>query len=53
MSGKARVVGEFFQFLREEKKFWLLPVAIVFLLLALLIVFTQSSILAPLIYPLF
>jgi hypothetical protein len=36
-----------------EKKYWLLPIAIVFMLFGLLIVFTQSSALAPFIYTLF
>ena len=52
MSG-TRVIGEFVQFLREEKKYWLLPVIIVLLLFGLLIVFAQSSALAPFIYTLF
>ena len=40
---KGRVLGEFMQFLRQEKKYWLLPIVIVFVLFGLLIVFTQSS----------
>ena len=52
MSG-ARVLGEFVQFLREEKKYWLLPIVIVLVLFGLLIVFAQSSALAPFIYTLF
>ena len=50
---KYKIVGEFFQFLREEKKFWLAPIVIVFVLLGLLIVFSQSSAIAPFIYTLF
>ncbi len=50
---KFSVVGEFFQFLKAEKKFWLAPIVIVFLLLGLLIVFSQSSAVAPFIYTLF
>jgi hypothetical protein len=50
---KSRVVSEFFQFLRQEKKYWLLPIVIVFVLLGLLIVFSQSSAVAPFIYTLF
>lgn len=52
MSG-ARVLSEFVQFLREEKKYWLLPIVIVLVLFGLLIVFAQSSALAPFIYTLF
>ena len=36
---KSRVLGEFLQFLREEKKYWLVPVVIVFVLFGLLLVF--------------
>ena len=50
---KFRVVGEFFQFLKEEKKYWLAPIIIVFVLFGLLIVFSQSSAMAPFIYTLF
>lgn len=50
---KSRVLSEFFQFLREEKKYWLMPIVIVFLLFGLLIVFSQTSAVAPFIYTLF
>ena len=50
---KSRVVSEFIQFLRQEKKYWLLPIVIVFVLFGLLIVFSQSSAIAPFIYTIF
>ena len=50
---KGRVLSEFLSFLRQEKKYWLVPVVIVFLLFGLLIVFSQSSAVAPFIYTLF
>ena len=50
---KKRVLVEFWQFLREEKKYWLMPIVIVFVLFGLLIVFGQSSAVAPFIYTLF
>jgi len=50
---KRRVVSEFWTFLRQEKKYWLLPIAVVFVLFGLLIVFSQSSAVAPFIYTLF
>ena len=40
-------------FLKERKKFWLLPIIIVLLLLSVLIVLTQGSAVAPFIYTLF
>ena len=50
---KSRVVSEFIPVLRQEKKYWLLPIVIVFVLFGLLIVFSQSSAVAPFIYTLF
>lgn len=50
---KLRIIGEFVQFLRAEKKYWLAPIVVVFVLLGLLIVFSQSSAVAPFIYTLF
>ncbi|MFT5114836.1 MAG: hypothetical protein ACI8P9_004178 [Parasphingorhabdus sp.] len=40
-------------FMRERKKFWLLPIILVLLLLGLLIVFAEGSAVAPFIYTLF
>lgn len=40
-------------FLRERKKFWLLPVIIVMLLFGALMIFAEGSALAPFIYTLF
>jgi len=50
---KLGVLAEFFQFLRENKKLWLLPIVLILLLVGLLLVVTQSSALAPFIYALF
>jgi hypothetical protein len=50
---RGRVVTEFWQFLRQEKKYWLIPIVVVFVLFGLLIVFSQSSAVAPFIYTLF
>ena len=50
---KLRIIGEFAQFLKAEKKYWLAPIVVVFVLLGLLIVFSQSSAVAPFIYTLF
>ena len=50
---KARVLAEFWDFLRQEKKYWLMPIVFVFLLFGILIIFAQSSALAPFIYSLF
>ena len=50
---KSQVVGDLWSFLREEKKYWLLPLVIVFVLTGLVLVFAQGSALAPFIYSLF
>ncbi len=47
------LVSEFWEFLKERKRYWLLPIVIVLVLLSLLIVFTESSTMAPFIYTLF
>ena len=44
---------ELWAFMRARKKFWLLPIVIVLLLLGVLIVLTQGSAIAPFIYTLF
>ncbi len=44
---------EFWEFLRERKKYWLLPIVLTLGLLGGLIVLTQGSAVAPFIYTLF
>jgi len=44
---------ELWEFLRVRKKWWLLPILIVMLLVGTLLVFAQSSVLAPFIYAIF
>ncbi len=46
-------VLELWAFMRERKKFWLLPIVIVLLVFGGLIVLTQGSAVAPFIYTLF
>jgi Family of unknown function (DUF5989) len=40
-------------FMKERKKFWLMPIIVVLLLMGILIVFGGASSLAPFIYTLF
>ncbi len=47
------LLKEMWAFLKVRKKFWLLPIIIILLLLGVLIVFTESSAVAPFIYALF
>ena len=47
------LIIEFWEFLKSRKKLWLFPIVLILLLLGVLIVFTESSSLAPFIYALF
>ena len=47
------LISEFWGFMKVRKKFWLLPIIIILVLLGALIVFTESSAVAPFIYALF
>lgn len=40
-------------FMKERKKFWLLPIIVILLLFGGLIILTQGSVVAPFIYTLF
>jgi len=53
MASRFRIFSELLYFLRTSKKWWLGPILIFLVLLSLLIVFTESSALAPFIYSLF
>jgi hypothetical protein len=50
---KFGVLSEFVLFLRENKKLWLLPIVLTLALLGVLLVYAQTSALAPFIYTLF
>ena len=47
------IITEFWEFLKVRKRYWLLPIVLVLVLLGALIVFTESSAVAPFIYALF
>jgi len=50
---QASLVGQLWEFLRERKKWWLLPVITVMLIVGTLLIFAQGSALAPFIYTIF
>ena len=50
---KVRIFSEFFEYLMDNKKWWLIPIVLMLLILGFLIVMTQGSALAPFIYTLF
>ncbi len=47
------LVAELWAFMRERKKFWLLPIILLMLAVGALLVFAQGSALAPFIYTVF
>ncbi len=46
-------VKDLWLFMRERKKYWILPIVVVLLLVGALLVLTQGSVVAPFIYTLF
>ncbi len=46
-------IRDLWQFMRERKKLWLIPVIIIIVLIGLLIYFVEGSAVAPFIYTLF
>ena len=47
------IARELWSFLKVRKKWWLLPIILVLLVVGLLLVIAQSSVLAPFIYTVF
>ena len=50
---KQSLTKEFILFIKHEKKWWLIPLIAVLLLVGLVVILASSSPLAPFIYPLF
>jgi competence protein ComGC len=50
---KIQVMNELWQFMRENKKYWLAPILIVLILVGVLLVLAKTSAVAPFIYSLF
>jgi hypothetical protein len=53
MTQSSGIVRELYEYARTRKKFVLLPILILMLLLGALLVFAQGSVLAPFIYTIF
>lgn len=51
-AGDRGLIAEFFGFLRENRKFWMLPILVLLLIFGALIIL-GGSVWAPFIYPLF
>jgi hypothetical protein len=50
---KFSILKEIFEFMWKRKKMWMLPIILILLVLALLIVLTQGTAVAPFIYTIF
>jgi len=50
---KISILYEFWEFLKERKKWWLAPIVLFLLLFGTLIVLTEGTAIAPFIYALF
>ena len=50
---KFSIISELWKFLRERKKFWIIPIVFFLLALGVVLVVAKGSALAPFIYTLF
>ncbi len=53
LKNRFAIMGELLTFLWVRRLWWMIPMVVVLLVFGLLIIFTQSSALAPFLYPLF
>lgn len=50
---KVQVISELWEFMRQNKKFWLAPIVITLIVFGVVLVLAKSSAIAPFIYTLF
>ena len=50
---QSSLVKEFWDFMKVRKKWWLLPIVVVMVLMGALLMFAETSALAPFIYTIF
>jgi len=50
---KMTLIKEFWLFIKQEKKWWLIPLVVILILMGTFLAFSASSPLAPWLYPLF
>ena len=50
---KIKIIAEFLEYLKHNKKWWLPPIILTLIPLGALLVLTQGSAIAPLVYTLF
>jgi len=51
--GKMEIFKEFWEFSKQRKKLWILPIVIILLLVSVFIIAFEGSAIAPFIYALF
>ncbi len=52
-NGKLSIFKDLWDFLRVRKKWWLAPILLIMILFGFLLIFAQTSVLAPFIYTIF
>ena len=50
---KLSTIVELWEFMREQKKYWMAPIIITLIVVGLLLIVAKGSVLAPFIYALF
>lgn len=50
---KSKLIKEFFEYIKSNKKLWLIPILIILFLIGIVVLLSQSQALAPFIYSLF
>jgi competence protein ComGC len=50
---KISILKELWEFIKHHKKYWLIPIIVILLLIGILLVITEGSAIAPFIYTLF
>jgi hypothetical protein len=53
LMSKILVISELWEFIRENKKYWLAPIVITLVLVGVMLVLAKGSAIAPFIYTLF
>lgn len=53
ISTRSSIAGELFQFMWKEKLWWMIPFVALLLIIGVLILFAQSSPIAPFLYTIF
>ena len=50
---ESSIVAEYLRFLRARKKYWMIPIVLVLVLMGMLVVVLEGSALSPFIYAIF